>query len=712
MDVRAAGAKGDGKTDDTEAIQKVLDRLSDKPPGGQARVLVVYFPPGRYRITRTLTIAESTGGWLVGHGRDTTIVWDGEPDGRMYWSNGCRYVCYEGLTWDGQGRAGTLIGHQSQSYYETWVRYIHCAFLNSRQYGVVVGQGECKSPSAEISFLNCLFDHCGEGTSLLAPNDYDNLFDVCEFDGCGIGVHAIRGNWQVRGCRFRNSRVADVKQDDISHGASLRLCVSIGSRRFLETCHNANPMPMQIQGCRIDGWTATDGAILFGHPGPLTIFDCVFSHPPGNGPAVSLTWANEIPQALVHSSNATPTGIPFLKTGTRASVTEIPAGQRAPVVPAAGQRFFADHARIPTQVFDAVRDFGAVGDGKVDDTLAIQRCIDAARKAGKDAIAYLPGGNYRISQTLTVTGSDYFIGGIGTATRLLWAGAATGGVAIHVDSPQRIVMENFTFAPRDDRYTRIVQTGSGASSILYDQIATNHWNEDPPDGLRCEQLPENAKVRFGLFNGKLRLHDCGQADIFALAHYGPATLDGWELPKTGFTGFMFHNAALSFPGAPLFALTVSDNQNLVVADYYMEQSARYLLCEGGKREGKGHVTLGASKISTKDTEAITVRDYEGRIWIGGGDAQCDIDLLKTLHLKQEGTRPVWLITAGNSWCEYEPIPDFDPAAHFVRLGDVLRGKHRGPLSNLAPAGAMPEAAAALDDLRQLGSVYLGEVGGR
>jgi hypothetical protein len=34
------------------------------------------------------------------------------------------------------------------------------------------------------------------------------------------------------------------------------------------------------------------------------------------------------------------------------------------------------------------------------------------------------------------------------------------------------------------------------------------------------------------------------------------------------------------------------------------------------------------------------------------------------------------------------------------------------LTNLAPAGAMAEAAAALDDLRQLASVYLGEFGGR
>ncbi len=67
INVRTAGAKGDGTTDDTEAIQQVLNRLSDKRPRGQARQHVVYFPSGRYRITRTLTITESTGGWLVGH---------------------------------------------------------------------------------------------------------------------------------------------------------------------------------------------------------------------------------------------------------------------------------------------------------------------------------------------------------------------------------------------------------------------------------------------------------------------------------------------------------------------------------------------------------------------------------------------------------------------------------------------------------------------
>jgi hypothetical protein len=705
INVRAAGAKGDGATDDTDAIQRVLDRLADKPPGGLARGHVAYFPPGRYRITRTLTITQSTGGWLIGHGRATTISWDGEAGGRMYWSNGCRYVCYEGLTWDGQGKAAILVGHQSQSYYETWVRYLHCAFLNSRDYGVVVGLGDCKSPSAEIWFRNCLFDNCGEGTSLLAPNDYDNIFDGCEFNRCGIGIHAIRGNWQVRGCRFRESRVSDVKQDDISHAASLRFCVSSGSRRFLETCRSANPMPMQIEGCRVDGWTASDGAIVVGHPGPFTIFDCVFSNPTGSGPAVAMAAPSDVPQSLIESANLVPPGVMAVKLGARTSLTEIPAGRREPVLPRPGQQFLQDQARTPGKVFDAQIDFGAKGDGKADDTAALQHCIDAAREWAKDAIAYFPSGDYRISRTLTVGGADYFVGGMGTATRLFWSGEA-GGVAVHVDTPRHVVIENFVFGPKNDSYTRIRQTAAGASSVLYDQVEVNHWNEDPPDGLLCDDLPDTAQVRFGLFNGKLKLHDCGQADIFALIHYGPATLDGAERPKTGFTGLMFHNAAL-----PSYALTVSDNQDLVVGDYYMEQSTHYLLCEGGNRPGTGHVTLGASKISSKDVEAVTLRDYEGRIWIGGGDAQCDVDLLKPLHLKQQGTRPLWFFSAGNSWCEYEPILDFGNNVRFVRLGDVLRGKHRGPLPNQVPADALLQAAAALDDFRHLGSVYLNTIAG-
>ena len=699
MNVRTAGAKGDGVTDDTDAIQQVLNRLSDKRPKGEVRQHVVYFPPGKYRITRTLTVTESTGGWLVGHGRSTELVWDGEEGGRMYWSNGCRYVCYEGLTWDGRDKAAILVEHQSQSYYETWIRYLHCAFVNARFHGLVVGHGGAKNESAELWFRNCLFAKCDEGVSLLSFNDYDNIFDGCEFARCGTGVHAIRGNWQIRGCRFQQSRVSDVKQDDISHGSSLRFCVSIGSRRFLETCRSNVPMPMQIEGCRVDGWTASDGAISLGHPGPVTLFDCAFEQPTNPSPPVVLASSQTTAQTLLASSNAAPPGTALLEAGPKALVTEIPAGKRTPVLPGPKQGFLRDQVFVPAKVFDAKVDFGAKGDGKSDDTDAIQRAIDAARQHSQRAIAYLPGGDYAIARTLKIEGGDYHVGGIGMATRLLWKGAA-GGVAIHVDTPQNVVLENFSFEQRNDTYTRIRQTARGPCAVLYDQVEVSHYN-DPPEGIVCENLPAGAKVRFGLFTGKVHLADCGRADILALIHYGRAIIDGAEHPKTGFTGFMFHNAAL-----PFYALEVRDNQDVVVADYYMEQSTHYLLCEGGKRPGKGRVTIGASKISSKDAEAVTLRNYEGRVWIGGGDAQWEKDRMQPVHLKQEGERPVWFLSAGNAWCESEPVVNFGAAARFARLGDVTSDKHRRPLPNQVPSGAMLEAAAALDDFRELGAAYL------
>src|SRR3954463_128495 len=42
-------AKGDGRADDTDAIQRALDQAADSAGGG-----LVFLPSGRYRISRTL----------------------------------------------------------------------------------------------------------------------------------------------------------------------------------------------------------------------------------------------------------------------------------------------------------------------------------------------------------------------------------------------------------------------------------------------------------------------------------------------------------------------------------------------------------------------------------------------------------------------------------------------------------------------------------
>lgn len=51
-----------------------------------------------------------------------------------------------------------------------------------------------------------------------------------------------------------------------------------------------------------------------------------------------------------------------------------------------------------------VKDYGAVGDGVVDDRAAIQRTIDAVYSSGKAASVYIPSGNYKIGKTANTTG--------------------------------------------------------------------------------------------------------------------------------------------------------------------------------------------------------------------------------------------------------------------------------------------------------------------
>ena len=152
-------AVGDGQADDTAAIQAALDRKGD----GRT----VYLPPGTYRITKTLVFQGPRHGCLVvGHGRDTRLVWDGPEGGRMFWSNGVAYSRYVGLSWDGRGKAAVGFDHAAQQRFETEVRHEHEAFRNFTGFGIRVGHQQ-KIASAEILYHNCLFENCGTGLAFL-----------------------------------------------------------------------------------------------------------------------------------------------------------------------------------------------------------------------------------------------------------------------------------------------------------------------------------------------------------------------------------------------------------------------------------------------------------------------------------------------------------------------------------------------------------------
>ena len=176
-------AMGDSTHDDTVAIQSALNRGSNGK--------TIYLPPGTYRITQTLVFhGDGTGSAVIGHGRETRLVWDGPVGGRMFLSDGIAYSRYVGLSWDGQNRAAVGFDHAAGKRFETEILHKHEAFRNFTGYGIRVGNQQ-KTASAEILYHNCLFENCGTALGFLTFNDYDNTIDGCEFRNCGTGVLSL-----------------------------------------------------------------------------------------------------------------------------------------------------------------------------------------------------------------------------------------------------------------------------------------------------------------------------------------------------------------------------------------------------------------------------------------------------------------------------------------------------------------------------------------
>jgi hypothetical protein len=714
INVTKEGAKGDGVADDTAAIQRVLDRVSADATGPQT----IYFPAGTYRITQSLTLTKVQGAQLVGHGRTTRLIWDGADDQRMFWSNGASRTRYQGLVWDGRGRASVGIDHDSQNNYETRVRHKNEAFLNFKVAGIRVGGNQTapkSTPSAEIEYTNCLFRNCESGVSFLSWNDYDNAFDGCEFLDCGRGINCVRGNVYVRNCHFERNTKSDLLL--CSHSHSVRRSTSVGSARFIETVLSSSACPLDVQDCRVDSWTAPDGAILTQMRGPLTVFDCAFTNAPNGQPPIRLANPAAAVQLAVVSNNSTDNKSPLIDTGTDGRVLEIPVGKRGGLVSkmAAKTSFFSEVTPATGEVFDVRRDFGAKADGTSDDSDAIIKAVQAAKAAGKGASVYLPAGEYIVSKTINLGGSNYNVGGTGWKTVLNWKGA-TNGTMFAIHDPQNITLEQMRLTGPDTT-CRIRQTSDGGpSSIIYDGIFVGgSWLRTPginsdkkgalsldPSrqirGLECVDLPTNAVVRAIHFDGSMRFTNCSRATIFVNYNIDGVThIEGAKYPKTGFLGFLTR-----INSGNVYDLRVSDNQNLIIGDYYTEQTQHALLAEGREGQPAGRITIQGSKIGTETPETLTVRNYAGRIGIG----RANFHYQSPMEISQQGNSPLDLILWGSSFWKADPQWKLTSATKLSALQNVVSREPVLEPKRIVPvvdsANSLASIAASLDDLRELG----------
>ena len=374
---------------------------------------------------------------------------------------------------------------------------------------------------------------------------------------------------------------------------------------------------------------------------------------------------------------------------------------------------------MPARVFDARRDFGAAGDGKADDTAAIRKAIDAARQHRRKAIAYLPTGTYRITDTLRITGRDYCVGGSGFMSRLVWKGPE-GGTMIAVHDPLEITLEHLAVGNHDagamNNAIDILQTGSDAPSrMTYDGVFVYGMYQKQPfrKGLHFRGLGSNAVVVAPHVQGNLRFVDSARAKFLMNCSYeGSVVVEGKDRRRDGLLGFQTRLSTITTHG-----LYLKDNHSIVMSDFYVEQADDGYVLAGSSDDPPGRATIQGAKVDFtrqgkgRDGTVLDIRNYGGEVFFGPNQFYAS---LPRVPVVQEGRRKLDLFLWGN--CFYKTHLELrkGPSLGLHLLGNegvAVDAKdrvlsHENRAGDNVPPSRLGRFAAALDDLRRLGELDL------
>ena len=527
------GAVGDGKADDTAALQKALDSVGTPDLKRSA----IWVPAGNYRITRTLVRTGVSGVWLIGEHPDKTVIrWDGPayggerrvPDGgmwteeykawdarhpaEMFWFNG-RNSRFERLTFDGAGKAASGFAFKWHSMEaaarQTPSHRISLADMVFKDMAIGFdGGGKLGGLDSEVLIERCRFERCSQfGVGLHHFNSVNYWLWHCTFEDCGVGVSNEPKPYgsvvHVYESVFRNSKEADFT---IFHAGffGLRHNYSQGSRRFVHAKNNgANGALMHLQGNVVVDTVEPD-AVLLETLGNIQFTDNTFvSRAGATGPAVragiSLTgapkWEVEN-NAKAYIDGWAPVGVsaignvftvakPFQVKGQLVELDTLTAAREELLAQAKAPALPGVLPRRERAIF-------AVAAGA--DDAAIQQAIDEASKlaaARPDAwpVVHLPQGRFELRKTVVVpAGARIQIAGDGCymwpdgpkGTLLVWADEQAAGPPLLLKGPAKARLRDFGVIP----------TKHFAAAIVAEDI--------DQDGGRVHMRECNFAARFGI----------------------------------------------------------------------------------------------------------------------------------------------------------------------------------------------------------------------
>ncbi|MFB0875508.1 MULTISPECIES: glycosyl hydrolase family 28-related protein [unclassified Sphingobium] len=392
-------AKGDGRADDGDAIQAALDKARDKTGHG-----IVFLPSGRYRITKTLVVPAGVRVYGVGATRPVILLGANTPGFQKGVST---MIVFGG---GDQYRVGKVpVPVPTVVPRDKVVRDANSGTFYSAMSNIDIEIGSGNPAAAGVRFRmaqHAFLSHMDFrlGSAFAGVYQAGNVIDNVRFEGGRYGIVSGKTSpaWQftLLDSEFVGQKAAAIRE----HEVDLTL-VNVAIRD--------TPVGIEIDRGYGDSLWGKDvrfenvskaGIIIsneknvftqVGFENALAVNSPTFARFRDSGQAVSGK-GNAYKVSAFSYGLAVPALGQMGDYRTQAQIEALPA------MPA--RRTDAIRDLPPMGEWVNVRSLGAVGDGKADDTAAIQKAIDGNK------ILYFPTGFYKVTDRLTLRPDSILIG--------------------------------------------------------------------------------------------------------------------------------------------------------------------------------------------------------------------------------------------------------------------------------------------------------------
>ncbi|KAI1260666.1 glycoside hydrolase family 55 protein [Xylariaceae sp. FL1019] len=410
--VKDYGAKGDGKTDDTAAIQSAISSGGRCAPGQCASSsttnAVVYFPAGTYIVSSSIVDYYAT--ILVGNPNDmpvlkatTSFSGFGLIDGAQYQAGGV--LPFNGSTNIFWRQIKNLVIDMTAIPASTAATGIHwptsqatslqnivfkmSSNAGTQHQGLFIEQGSG-------GFMNDLVFYGGLYGAVFGNQQF-TVRNLTFYDAVTAISQIWDWGWTYKSISVNNCTVGLDMATRADDGHE-----TVGSVTFFDSSFTDTAIAFNIS--RDSNTVPTTGGGISIENVVLKNVGTGIQYGPTKAKVLTGTTGSKTITSWVSGNYYSPNG-PVKSAGAQTAFTR-------PASLVSSGKFYErskpSYANLAATSFSSVRAGGAKGDGVTDDTAALQKVINAAVTAGK--IVYFDAGTYKVTKTLLIPAGSKIVG--------------------------------------------------------------------------------------------------------------------------------------------------------------------------------------------------------------------------------------------------------------------------------------------------------------